>query len=75
LTGYRQSHALSTEQEAHHETFIALRTLQDMLWDIEEKDQPAFRDRWYAQMINKLQALEDSSISRTHGSGSIMVFC
>ncbi len=57
LTGYRRSHPLSMEQEAHLGTFMALRTLQDMLWDIEERDQPAFRDMWQAQMINRLQAL------------------
>jgi len=45
------------EQEAHLGTFMALRTFQDMLWDIEERDQPAFRDMWQAQMINHLQAL------------------
>lgn len=59
LTGYRRSHPLSIEQEAHLGTFMALRTLQDMLWDIEERDRPAFRDRWHAQMINGLQALRE----------------
>jgi Ser/Thr protein kinase RdoA (MazF antagonist) len=59
LTGYRRSHPLSMEQEAQLGTFMALRTLQDMLWDIEERDQPAFRDTWQAQMINRLQALRE----------------
>jgi hypothetical protein len=31
------------EEEAHLGTFMALRTLQDMLWDIEERDLPAER--------------------------------
>jgi Ser/Thr protein kinase RdoA (MazF antagonist) len=57
LAGYRQSHPLSMEHEGCLETFIALRTLQDLLWDIEERDQPAFRDRWHAQMMNGLQSL------------------
>jgi Ser/Thr protein kinase RdoA (MazF antagonist) len=59
LSGYRQCHPLSMEHEALIGTFMALRTLQDMLWDIEERDQPAFRNRWRAQMINQLQALRD----------------
>lgn len=58
LSVYRQSHSLSTEHEAYIETFMALRRLQDMLWVIEEKDQPAFRDRWHTQIIDQLQALQ-----------------
>jgi len=40
-------------------TFSALRMLQDMLWDIEERDQPAFRDRWRAAMMSQLQTLRE----------------
>ena len=57
LKGYRRSHLLSMEHEALLGTFMALRTLQDMLWDIEERDQPAFREVWQAQMTNRLEAL------------------
>jgi Ser/Thr protein kinase RdoA (MazF antagonist) len=59
LTGYRRSRPLSTAQEEHLSTFMALRTLQDLLWVIEERDQPAFRDRWQTQMIDRLQALRE----------------
>jgi Ser/Thr protein kinase RdoA (MazF antagonist) len=59
LTGYRRSRPLSKEQETYLETFIALRTLQDLLWRIEERDQPAFRDRWHTQMLAGLQALRE----------------
>jgi Ser/Thr protein kinase RdoA (MazF antagonist) len=59
LKGYRRSHSLSTDQEAYLGPFMALRTLQDLMWVIEERDQPAFRDRWRAQMINQLQALRE----------------
>ena len=59
LTGYRWSNPLSSEQEAHLGTFMALRTLQDMLWVLSERDQPAFRDRWHALMVNHLQALRE----------------
>ncbi len=59
LAGYRQSRPLSLEHEAYIDTFMALRTLQDMLWDIEERDQPAFRPTWHAQMIHQLQVLRE----------------
>jgi Ser/Thr protein kinase RdoA (MazF antagonist) len=59
LTGYRRSRPLSKEQEAQLGTFMALRTLQDLLWMIEERDRPAFRDRWHAQMLVCLQALRE----------------
>jgi Ser/Thr protein kinase RdoA (MazF antagonist) len=59
LAGYRQSHPLSMEHEGYLKSFIALRTLQDMLWDIEERDQPAFRGRWQAEMMSRLQELRE----------------
>ncbi|MBE0635952.1 phosphotransferase [Candidatus Bipolaricaulota bacterium] len=59
LTGYRRTRPLSAEQEEHLETFMALRRLQDLLWVIEERDKPAFRDRWQAQMIDGLQKLRE----------------
>ena len=57
LTGYRRSRPLSAEQERHLETFMALRRLQDLLWVIEERDRPAFRDTWQALMLDQLQKL------------------
>ncbi len=57
LTGYRRSRPLSVKQERHLETFMALRRLQDLLWVIEERRQPAFRDRWHALMMDQLQEL------------------
>jgi Ser/Thr protein kinase RdoA (MazF antagonist) len=59
LAGYRKSHPLSMEREGYLETFMALRTLQDMLWDIEERDQPAFRERWHAEMMSQLHRLRE----------------
>jgi Ser/Thr protein kinase RdoA (MazF antagonist) len=59
LTGYRRSRPLSMEQEKHLGTFMALRTLQDLLWVIEQRDQPAFRDRWQAQTADSMQALRN----------------
>jgi Ser/Thr protein kinase RdoA (MazF antagonist) len=59
LAGYRRSHSLSVEQEKYLETFMALRTLQDLLWDIKERDQPAFHNRWQALLIGHLQVLRE----------------
>jgi Ser/Thr protein kinase RdoA (MazF antagonist) len=59
LAGYRWSHPLITEHAAYLGTFMALRTLQDMPWEIEERNQPAFRDSWQAQTINHLQGLRE----------------
>lgn len=58
LTGYRRHRPLSTEQEAQLGVFMALRTLQDLLWVLTERDQPAFRDRWQTQMRAAFQSLE-----------------
>ncbi len=57
LAGYRTSRPLSAGQEERLGTFMALRALQDMVWDIEERDQPAFRDRWQALVIDGLHKL------------------
>jgi len=59
LAGYRKSHPLSMEHEGYLVTFMALRTLQDMLWDMEERDQPVFRDRWQVEMMSRLQELRE----------------
>jgi Ser/Thr protein kinase RdoA (MazF antagonist) len=48
LTGYRRRRPLPGDQEAHLETFMALRTVQDVLGMIKEKEHPAFRDGWEA---------------------------
>ncbi|MDQ3929550.1 MAG: phosphotransferase [Chloroflexota bacterium] len=49
LRGYRQVRHLSAEHEAHLDTFIALRHLQDALWVLEYRKHPAIRDDWAAQ--------------------------
>jgi len=59
LAGYRQSRPLSLEYERYLGTFIALRTLQDMLWEIEERNRPPFSDKWHIHMVNGLQSLHD----------------
>jgi Ser/Thr protein kinase RdoA (MazF antagonist) len=57
LSGYRRSRPFSVEQERRLEIFVALRRLQDLLWVIEERDRPAFRNRWQAVMLDQLQEL------------------
>jgi Ser/Thr protein kinase RdoA (MazF antagonist) len=48
LAGYRSIRPLPTEQERHLDPFFALRHLQLLLWALDSRDHPAFRDRWRA---------------------------
>jgi Ser/Thr protein kinase RdoA (MazF antagonist) len=50
LAGYHSVRPLSAEQEAHLETFMHLRELQMMLWVIEMRDHPQFREGWQADV-------------------------
>lgn len=59
LAGYRCHRLLSTEEEVHISTFLALRSIQDMLPDIEVRSHPAFRDTWQRQVENALQQLRN----------------
>jgi Ser/Thr protein kinase RdoA (MazF antagonist) len=55
LGGYRSVRAVSPEHERHLDTFIALRDLQLMLWKIEMRNHPAFRDGWASSVKEMLQ--------------------
>ncbi|HEV8456421.1 MAG TPA: phosphotransferase [Gemmatimonadales bacterium] len=57
LTGYRRRRPLPVDQEAHLETFMALRSVQDVLGMIKEKDHPAFRDGWEAAAASGIDHL------------------
>jgi Ser/Thr protein kinase RdoA (MazF antagonist) len=46
LAGYRQVRHLSSEHEGHLDTFMIFRDLQLMIWKIEMRTHPAFRDEW-----------------------------
>ncbi|MEM7125557.1 MAG: phosphotransferase [Chloroflexota bacterium] len=46
LDGYRSVRPLSAEHEAHLDLLIYLREIQIMLWEIEMRNHPAFRDTW-----------------------------
>jgi Ser/Thr protein kinase RdoA (MazF antagonist) len=57
LKGYRRHRPLPADQESLLDTFMALRTLQDLLGAIEVKDHPAFRDVWEASLAGRLHEL------------------
>lgn len=46
LSGYRSVRPLPAEHEQHVDTFMDLRELQMMIWAIEMRAHPAFRDTW-----------------------------
>ncbi|GAB4207198.1 MAG: phosphotransferase [Roseiflexaceae bacterium] len=53
LAGYRRVCALPAEHEQLLDDFLALRRLQLMTWEIEQREAPAFRESWlpYAQKV------------------------
>ena len=59
LTGYRRVRALSIADERHLELFMGLRDFQMMLWAIEMRDHPAFRDSWEADVREIMKALRE----------------
>lgn len=61
LAGYRSVRPLSTEQEGRLDTFIALRELQNMIWRIETREQPAFRDNWASIVQAMLEDVRESA--------------
>jgi Ser/Thr protein kinase RdoA (MazF antagonist) len=48
LAGYRRVRPLSAAEEHYLDTFMALRQVQDLLWVLQEREQPALRDGWAA---------------------------
>jgi Ser/Thr protein kinase RdoA (MazF antagonist) len=46
LKGYRSIRDLSSEHEGYLDTFMTFRDLQLMIWMIEMRNHPAFRDKW-----------------------------
>jgi len=55
LAGYRSIRFLSPEHERYLDTFIALRDLQLIIWKIEMRNHPAFRDGWASSVKEMLQ--------------------
>jgi Ser/Thr protein kinase RdoA (MazF antagonist) len=46
LTGYRRVRPLPVDQESYLTRFFALRCLQLLVWVLESREHPAFRNRW-----------------------------
>jgi Ser/Thr protein kinase RdoA (MazF antagonist) len=62
LTGYCRRRALPADQEAHLDTFLALRRVQDLVWLTQQKDQfawvsPSFHDWWEDDVADALAGL------------------
>ena len=58
LVGYRSVRPFPVEHERFIDTFIALRFLQLMMYRIEERDAPMFRDTWFEDVTGNLGWLE-----------------
>jgi Ser/Thr protein kinase RdoA (MazF antagonist) len=58
LAGYRRVRPLSFEHEQYLDTFMDLRDLQMIIWAIEMRDHPSFRDRWAAEVKEVLDDLK-----------------
>jgi len=59
LKGYRSIRDLSSEHESYLDTFITFRDLQLMIWKIEMRNHPAFRDGWASSVKEMLQDLKN----------------
>jgi Ser/Thr protein kinase RdoA (MazF antagonist) len=59
LAGYRSIRPLSAEHEQYLDTFMDLRDLQMMLWEIEMRNHPAFRDTWEADVKATLNYIKE----------------
>jgi Ser/Thr protein kinase RdoA (MazF antagonist) len=57
LEGYRRVRPLSTKHEAHIDTFIALRRVQDSVWALEVKEHPALGEDPVGEVREYLTAL------------------
>jgi Ser/Thr protein kinase RdoA (MazF antagonist) len=57
LAAYRSIRPLSAAHERHLDTLFALRNLQLLLWALDSRDHPAFRDRWREWATDELQLL------------------
>jgi Ser/Thr protein kinase RdoA (MazF antagonist) len=57
LKGYRAIRPLPENHEHYLETFFALRRIQLLLWMLESREHPAFRDEWALQARDELHQL------------------
>ncbi|HYP40466.1 MAG TPA: phosphotransferase [Chloroflexia bacterium] len=59
LAGYRRVRPLPAEHEAHLDTFIALRRIQDALWVLDWRKHPGISGDWAAQAQRSLAPIGD----------------
>ena len=59
LAGYRRMRDLSPEHEGYLDTFITFRDLQLIIWKIEMRSHPAFRDGWASSVKEMLQDVKN----------------
>ncbi|HYP41012.1 MAG TPA: phosphotransferase [Chloroflexia bacterium] len=59
LQGYRNIRHLSAEHESYLNTYLALRELQLMIWFVDQREHPAFRDYWEADVASGLERLKE----------------
>ena len=59
LKGYRSIRDLSSEHESFLDALITFRDLQLMIWKIEMRNHPAFRDGWASSVKVMLQDVKD----------------
>jgi Ser/Thr protein kinase RdoA (MazF antagonist) len=57
LAGYRRARSLPLAHEGYFDTFFALRYLQLLIWVLESREHPAFRNEWKSWEQDELQQL------------------
>jgi Ser/Thr protein kinase RdoA (MazF antagonist) len=58
LAGYRRARPLPPAHEGYLDTFLALRHLQLLMWVLESREHPAFRNAWKSWAHHELQQLK-----------------
>jgi Ser/Thr protein kinase RdoA (MazF antagonist) len=59
LAGYRSVRPLPAEHEQAIDSFMDFRDLQMMIWNLEMRNHPAFRDSWKANVRSMLEYLKE----------------
>jgi Ser/Thr protein kinase RdoA (MazF antagonist) len=59
LAGYRSVRSLAIEHEQAIDIFMDFRDLQIMIWNLEMRNHPAFRDSWAAHVRSMLEYLKE----------------
>jgi Ser/Thr protein kinase RdoA (MazF antagonist) len=59
VAGYHSVRPLSAEHEQYLDIFMDLRDLQMMIWEIEMRNHPVFRDTWQAEVRETLKYIKE----------------